>query len=69
MKGGTMPFVSMPGMPGKMYVPEKQAECLKKFSCKDCFSCEFCSDDRCRVCRVNKTTIREKTSINEVRKG
>ncbi|MCF8112705.1 MAG: hypothetical protein K9K21_02505 [Desulfotignum sp.] len=46
-----MPFVSIPGMPGKLYVPEKRSGRPKKFPCKDCFSCEHCSDDRCRVCR------------------
>ncbi|MFO7910890.1 MAG: hypothetical protein R6V15_01875 [Desulfotignum sp.] len=46
-----MPFVSIPGMSGKMYVPEKRPGSKKKFPCKDCFSCEQCSDDRCRVCR------------------
>jgi hypothetical protein len=50
-RGGVMPFVSIPGMPGRLYVPEERAEYLKKFPGKDCFSCEFCSDDRCRVCR------------------
>ncbi len=50
-RGIVMQFVSIPGMPGRLYVPEERAACLKKFLCKDCFSCEHCSDDRCRVCR------------------
>ncbi|MCF8075723.1 MAG: hypothetical protein K9K63_16435 [Desulfotignum sp.] len=54
--GGAMPFVSIPGMPGRLYVPGERAECVKKFPCKDCFSCEYCSDDRCRVCRGEKET-------------
>jgi hypothetical protein len=49
-----MPFVSIPGMPGRLYVPEERAECLKKFPCGDCFSCEHCADDRCRVCREDR---------------
>lgn len=54
-----MPFVSIPGMPGRLYVPERRPECPKKFACKDCFSCEFCADDRCRVCREKHTPPRE----------
>jgi hypothetical protein len=49
-----MSFVSVPGLKGKVYVPEKQQENLKKHSCKECFFCQFCSDDRCRVCLGNK---------------
>ena len=45
-----MAFVSMPGLKGKVYVPEESREGLKKYPCKDCFSCQQCSDDRCRVC-------------------
>ncbi|MBU2481502.1 MAG: hypothetical protein KJ760_10475, partial [Proteobacteria bacterium] len=36
---------------GNVYVPEIKNTCPKKHPCKDCFACEFCSDDRCRVCR------------------
>ena len=46
-----MPFVKVPGLPGKVYVPEKKRNCPKKHPCRDCFSCDVCSDDRCRVCR------------------
>ncbi len=46
-----MPFVEMPGVTGKVYVPEKPPDASKKHECKDCFSCQMCSDDRCNVCR------------------
>ena len=49
-----MPFVTVPGLNGKVYVPEKQHESLKKHACKDCYYCQLCSDDRCRVCRDPK---------------
>jgi hypothetical protein len=45
-----MPFVIVPGLKGKVYVPEKLRENLKKHPCKECYSCQHCSDDRCRVC-------------------
>lgn len=46
-----MPFENIRGLPGKVYVPEESPDALKKHRCKDCFSCQICSDDRCRVCR------------------
>ena len=45
-----MPFVTVPGLKGKVYIPEKQSEIPKKHPCKDCYSCQHCSDDRCGVC-------------------
>jgi len=45
-----MPFESVPGLKGKVYVPEASREGSKKYPCKDCFSCQHCSDDRCGVC-------------------
>ncbi len=60
LKGGIMPFVSIPGMPGRLYVPEMWTKASKKFPCKDCFSCEYCSDDRCRMCREKQTPRKEK---------
>ena len=26
----------------------------KKYPCEDCFSCQFCSDERCAVCLCSK---------------
>lgn len=47
-----MPFVKVPGLEGKVYVPQNNKGCPKKHPCKDCFACDHCSDDRCRVCRM-----------------
>ena len=44
-----MPFVSRSGLNGKIYVPE-QLSGQKKHNCQNCFSCQVCSDDRCRLC-------------------
>ncbi len=45
-----MSFVSVPGLKGKVYAPDESREGSKKNPCRDCFSCQHCSDDRCRVC-------------------
>ena len=50
-RGGEMPFEKMPGLAGKIYVPEQKPGAFKKHPCPDCFSCDGCSDDRCGVCR------------------
>ena len=49
-----MAFIKVPGLLGRVYVPEARPG--KKHPCRDCFACEFCSDDRCRVCRRTKPT-------------
>ena len=46
-----MPFETIAGFPGKVYVPEEQPADHKKHHCKDCHNCQMCSDDRCQVCR------------------
>jgi hypothetical protein len=45
-----MPFATIPGLKGKVYVPQAASGCSKKHPCPECFSCQCCSDDRCRVC-------------------
>jgi hypothetical protein len=57
-----MPFVAVPGLNGKVYVPEKQHESLKKHPCQDCYYCQLCSDDRCRVCLDPKNCKCQKSS-------
>ena len=46
-----MPFVKIPGVTGQVYVPDTDPDLLKKHPCPDCFACQFCSEDRCNVCR------------------
>ncbi len=49
-----MRFVEMPGLKGKIYVPERQEESFKKHPCKDCYFCQLCSDDRCKLCQTRE---------------
>jgi hypothetical protein len=37
----------------------------KKHPCPDCDCCQWCSDDRCRVCLKNSSCGRKKLSIAE----
>ncbi len=50
-----MGFETISGLRGKVYVPEKQPASFKKHPCQDCFSCQQCSEDRCRVCLDQKS--------------
>ncbi len=45
-----MPFVDLPDGSGKIYVPEMDGD-KHKHPCPDCFSCQWCSNDRCNRCR------------------
>lgn len=47
-----MGFVTVAGLAGKVYVPDTDCGgACKKHPCKDCFACQNCGDDRCRLCR------------------
>jgi len=60
LTGVEMAFVEIPGFKGKVYVPEETAGSPKKHLCKDCYSCQMCSDDRCNLCLKQKTCCRKK---------
>ncbi|HAR62248.1 MAG: hypothetical protein DKM50_03000 [Candidatus Margulisiibacteriota bacterium] len=49
-----MPFITIPGILGKVFVPEESSCASKKHKCPDCFSCQWCSDDRCELCLQRK---------------
>jgi len=47
-----MGFITIPGLAGKVYVPDTDPDgTCRKHPCQDCFSCQNCGDDRCRICR------------------
>ena len=46
-----MPFIRIQGLHGMVFVPECCSPDSKKHPCRDCFDCQRCSDDRCRLCR------------------
>jgi hypothetical protein len=48
-----MPWQTIPGIIGKVYLPDSPNK-IKKHPCKDCFSCQNCSSERCHVCREEK---------------
>lgn len=45
-----MGWKDIPGLNGKLYVPDPPPGTPKKHRCIDCFSCQFCSDERCSIC-------------------
>ncbi|MBN2467093.1 MAG: hypothetical protein JXD19_02985 [Deltaproteobacteria bacterium] len=60
-----MAWIEMPGVRGKIYVPEARPGAPRKHDCKDCLSCQMCSDVRCTLCRSQKACPEEK----DVREG
>jgi hypothetical protein len=46
-----MAWVSVPGLAGKVYVPDDAGQVYKKHPCRACFSCQWCDENRCQVCR------------------
>jgi hypothetical protein len=48
-----MAFESIPGIEGKVFIPDKDPG-ERKHPCPDCYTCQQCGDDRCRVCRSDR---------------
>ena len=44
-----MPYKRLKGIKGLVYVPEQNGS-DRKHQCKDCFCCQWCSDNRCGLC-------------------
>jgi hypothetical protein len=44
-----MAFIKIEGFAGNIYIPETN-QGRKKHPCRDCYSCGFCSDERCELC-------------------
>ena len=45
-----MAFQTIPGFEGQVFVPD-EGPGERKHPCRECYACQQCSDDRCRVCR------------------
>jgi hypothetical protein len=50
-----MAWVNVPGLAGKVYVPDDAGQVQKKHPCRACFSCQWCDENRCQVCRGDLT--------------
>ncbi|MGD8520484.1 MAG: hypothetical protein PVF56_05005 [Desulfobacterales bacterium] len=61
-----MSFRSVPGLKGRVYVPEQQESAPKKHPCQDCYACQMCCDERCNVCLRQKGCRCENVSIKGI---
>ncbi|MFP3982112.1 MAG: hypothetical protein ACLFV2_00265 [Desulfurivibrionaceae bacterium] len=59
-----MPFEQSPDGLGKIYIPEQSGK-EKKQRCPDCFACQWCSDERCKICRPRKACPCDKSGNSE----
>ena len=60
-----MAFKKLPDNLGIIYVPESKAG-KKKNPCNDCFSCQWCGNERCRVCKDKAVKKGKKKTINSL---
>ncbi|MFH0726637.1 MAG: hypothetical protein V2B19_09865 [Pseudomonadota bacterium] len=60
-----MEWKIIPGLKGRVFVPEKQGSTPKKHACRDCFSCQMCSDDRCRLCEGRNCAEKQIREIHD----
>jgi hypothetical protein len=63
--GGEMQFKKLPGNRGMVYVPAPRGG-KRKHLCRDCFSCQWCGNERCRACR-EKACLKRNWETQEVR--
>ena len=61
----TMNFIRIDGFKGKIYIPGDGIS-LKKHDCRDCFSCQNCSDERCAKC-LSRGKSREAGGDTDIR--
>lgn len=66
-----MAFKQLPGKQGMIYVPDSKTG-KKKNPCPDCFSCQWCGNERCRTCRSHtccKRKKRQRTNADTVQEN
>jgi len=51
-----MAWITVAGLVGKVYRPDRSGCPPLKHACRNCFSCQGCDENRCRVCR-NETPL------------
>jgi hypothetical protein len=49
-----MTWVKIRGLDGLVWQPDPQPANERKHNCRDCFSCQMCSDTRCAQCLNRK---------------
>jgi len=57
-----MAFIKIEGFTGNIYVPEINPG-KKKNPCRDCYSCQYCSDERCELCLRNKVRGKKNSDL------
>ncbi len=58
-----MSFCTVPGLEGKLFTPSPVPAAGRKHACPDCFACQACSQDRCRLCRSEGTAPGDRFAV------
>ncbi len=59
-----MAWINVPGLAGKVYLPDDAGRIPKKHPCKTCFACRWCDENCCRVCRSDAAETGNSASPN-----
>ena len=59
-----MAYKAVPGGIGRIYVAGSRAGAPKKHNCKDCFFCQWCAEERCRLCRKKESSPAQEMNVN-----
>jgi hypothetical protein len=46
-----MAWTRSSGLPGKIFIPDEENRAPQKHHCQNCYSCQWCEENRCNVCR------------------
>ena len=52
-----MAWVRIEGVEGLVWEPEHDPAAERKHNCRDCYSCQMCSDTRCDECLKRKAHL------------
>jgi hypothetical protein len=55
--GATVAWIKHAGLPGKVFQPDDNGLNPKKHPCTACFACQWCDENRCRVCRSSVESV------------
>jgi len=61
-----MSFVTINGIKGKVFIPDEKT-IIRKHPCKDCFYCQFCSDEKCSLCLKKQASEKNIDTDNSLR--
>jgi hypothetical protein len=63
-----MRWVKFHGLSGKVYQPDGVGQVHKKHPCRTCFTCQWCDENRCRVCQSDGIEFNDHSAAKHVKR-